>query len=145
MSRATVTLGQGGATELIGSTEMGLHMSSFTELEEAALHAIFAETPALAPMLEQQLEKAAVANRENTGAGFFTTIVTSEGVPQVNTPRVLGNETYARIEGLTYGLGFVLFMENGRLHLLEGHELGGESTARLELEKLTFAITRTPQ
>jgi hypothetical protein len=96
-------------------------------------------------MLEQQLEKAVVTNRENTGGGFLTTIVTSEGAPQVNTPKVLGNETYARVEGMTCGLGFVLFMENGRLHLLDGYALGGESTAHLELEKLTSSITRTPQ
>jgi hypothetical protein len=120
-------------------------MLGFTKLEEAALHAIFAETPELVPMLEQQLERASVIRRENTGGGFFTTIVTAEDSVQVNASRVLGNETYARVEGLSYGLGFVLFMENGRLHLLEGYELGGESTAWLDLEECAFVISKEPQ
>ena len=85
-------------------------MPSFTKLEKAALDGIFAETPELAPILEQQFDKAAVTNRENTGGGFFTTIEVREDAPRVNGPRVLGCETHARVEGLTHGLGFVLFM-----------------------------------
>jgi len=38
-------------------------MSGFTKLEEAALHAIFAETPGFAPILEQQFGKATVTKR----------------------------------------------------------------------------------
>ena len=119
-------------------------MLSFTKLEEAALHAVFAETPGLAAVLEQQFGNAAVANRENTGGGFFTTIAVSQDAPQVNSPRVLGYETQARVEGLDYGLEFVLFMENGRLHILEGYALGPESTASLNLEDLTFTIRKAP-
>ena len=120
-------------------------MAGFTRLEEAARHAIFAESPGLAPMLEQQFERASVISRENTGAGRFTTIGTSGDVPQVDTSRVLGHETYARVEGLAYCLGFVLFLEKGRLHLLEGYDLGGDSTARLDLEDLAFVITGDPR
>jgi hypothetical protein len=76
-------------------------MSSFTKLEAAALHAIFAETPELTPILEQQFAKAVVSGRKNTGVGFFTTITVPEDAPRANSPRVLGYETYARIEGLT--------------------------------------------
>jgi hypothetical protein len=119
-------------------------MSSFTKLEKAALDAIFAETPELSPVLKQQPGKAVVTNRENTGAGFFTNIQVSEDAPRMNGPRVLGYETHARIEGLTYGLGFVLFMEDGRLHLLEAYAVGPESTAPLNLEELTFTIRKTP-
>ena len=119
-------------------------MSSFTKLEEAALHAIFAETPELTPVLEQQFGVAATTNRENTGGGFFTTITVPENAPRVSSSRVLGFETYARVEGLTHGLGFVLFMEHGRLHLLEGYAVGPESTAALNLENLTFSIRKTP-
>jgi len=39
--------------------------------ETAAPHAIFAQTPGLAPMLERQLEKAVVENRENPVAHFL--------------------------------------------------------------------------
>ena len=57
-------------------------------------------------------------------------------------PKVLGLETSARVEGLEWGLGFVLFMENGRLHLLEGYAWGPENTAPLDLTRLKFEISR---
>ena len=119
-------------------------MSDFTKLEEAALHAIFAETPELASILEQQLAQAAVINRENTGVGFFTTILVADDVPQANGPQILGQTTYAGVEELAHGLGFILFFEHCRLHLLEGYSVGGESTAPLNLADLSFAITDWP-
>jgi hypothetical protein len=41
-------------------------------------------------------------------------------------------------------MGFVLFMENGRLRLLEGFTVRPDSTAQLNLEDLTFTIRKTP-
>ena len=115
-------------------------MGMFTDLELAALHSIFSETPELAADLERQMERATIVKRENTGGGFFTTIMVSTDALQVNAPRVLGYETHARIHGLKHGLGFVLFMEEGRMHLLEGYAWGSESTALLDLFDLTFEI-----
>ena len=89
-------------------------MTAFTELELAALRSIFSETPELASALEGQLAVATVTERENSGGGFFTTIVVSDDAPRVSCPKVLGYETQARVTGLEHGLGFVLFMEDGR-------------------------------
>jgi hypothetical protein len=118
--------------------------TAFTDLELAALHSIFSETPELQAQLERQLAAAAVTNRENSGAGFFTTIAVADDAPQVSSPRVLGYETQARAAGLEHGLGFILFMENGRLHLLEGFAWGPESTASLDLAALTFEVYKEP-
>ena len=119
-------------------------MTAFTELELAALHSMFSETPELSAELERQLASARVTKRDNSGGGFFTDIAVSDGVPPANSPKVLGYETSARVEGLEWGLGFVLFMENGRLHMLEGYALGPESTAALDLTDLKFEIYRQP-
>jgi len=119
-------------------------MTAFTDLELAALHSIFSETPDLIVDLEQQLASASVTKRENSGGGFFTDIAVSDDVPSANSPKVLGYETSARVEGLEQGLGFVLFMENGRLHMLEGYAWGPESTAALDLTDLTFEIYKQP-
>lgn len=115
-------------------------MGTFTNLELAALHSIFSETPELAAGLERQMERATVAKRENTGGGFFTSITVSTEALQVSAPRVLGYETRAHVHGLEHGFGFVLFMEKGRMHLLEGYAWGSESTALLDLFGLTFEI-----
>jgi hypothetical protein len=115
-------------------------MAAFTELELAALHSIFSETPDLTDGLERQLASAHVTERENSGGGFFTTVSVADDVPPVNSSKVLGYETHAQVEGLEYGFGFVLFMDNGRLHLLEGYANGPENTAPLDLETLKFEI-----
>jgi hypothetical protein len=104
-------------------------MTAFTELELAALRSIFSETPELRTGLERQLATATVTDRENDGGGFFTTISVPDGVPQVSGPGVLGNETYARVTGLEHGLGFVLFMEDGRLQRWKATPMGRKAPA----------------
>ncbi len=118
-------------------------MTTFTELELAALQSIFSEKPELASGLERQLAVATVTERENSGGGFFTTISVADEAPNVSSPKVLGHETHARVAGLEHGLGFVLFMEDGRLHLLEGFAWG-ESTAALDLTSLKFDVYQQP-
>ena len=119
-------------------------MTTFTKLELAALHSIFAETPELAPQLDRQLAVATVTERENSGGGFFTTMTVSEEACVADSPRVLGYETQAHVVGLEHGLGFVLFMKNGRMHMLEGFAWGPESTASLDLHRLQFEIYNQP-
>ena len=120
-------------------------MSAFTKLELAALHSIFLETPELTSELEQQLAVATVTERENTGGGFFTTISVAENASRVTSPKVLGYETQARVSGLEHGIGFVLFMEDGRLVLLEGFAWGPESTAGLDLTAWEFEVYKQPR
>lgn len=119
-------------------------MTAFTELELAALRSIFSETPELAPALERQLAVASVAERENSGAGFFTTIAIPDEAPPVSGPNVLGHETHAHIAGLPVGLGFVLFLKSGRLDLLEGFAWGGGATDALDLGALSFEVYKAP-
>jgi hypothetical protein len=119
-------------------------MTAFTELELAALHSIFSETPELARQLERQLSVATVTERENTGVGFFTTISVPPTTEQVERAEPLSGETQARVPGLEYGLGFVLFLDDGRIKTLEGLTYGNESTDSLDLTSLTFEIERVP-
>lgn len=119
-------------------------MTDLTEIETAALQAIFAETPAMASALQRQLEYAKVKSRENTGGGFLTYMAVAEDAPRLECSNVLGYDTHARIEGLEYGLGFVLFMKHGHLQLLEGFAWGPQSTASLDLTSLSFEIFNEP-
>ena len=119
-------------------------MTTFTALELAALRSIFSETPELASALERQLAVATVEDRKNSGGGFFTTISVAENAPRASRDKVLGYETQARVAGLEHGLGFVLFMEDGMLHLLEGFAWGSECTAALDLTALEFKVYKAP-
>ncbi len=119
-------------------------MTKLTDLEAAALRAIFLETPELAPALERQLAASVVTERENSGGGFFTTLRCADDALGVDSPSVLGHATHARIGGLEHGFGFILFMEDGQLHMLEGFAYGPESTHDLDLAALQFEIYNEP-
>ena len=115
---------------------------ALTKLEIAVMRSIFAETPMLEAALLAQLQHAKTADRENTGAGFFTKLHVDDEANSIDCPRVLGNETLARVEGLSEPMGFVLFTKNGRLDLLEGFTFGPESTADLDLQSVEFELFR---
>lgn len=116
-------------------------MCDFTELETAVLHAIFAETPDLRNELESQFKTAKVIARENSGVGFFTKISVSEDVPPVACPSPLGREIGASVQGLDHGMGFVLFLKDGRLRTLEGFTYD-DPTAELDLNCLNFEVRK---
>jgi len=111
-------------------------------LEIAVLHAILAETPEWRTGLEQQLNGATVLSRQNTGVGFFTLIVVPAQASRVGCPNALGHDVHAQVPGLTYGLGFVLFLKDGRLRMLEGYAVDTDSTAGLHLENMTFEVRK---
>ncbi|GAB5486520.1 MAG: hypothetical protein Pars2KO_00900 [Parasphingorhabdus sp.] len=119
-------------------------MDYLTKFERHALCAIFSETPEFASVLGQQLENASVVNRENTGGGFYTTVSIPIEIPSIKGPRLLSEETYAQVEGLEHGIGFVLFLENGYLHILEGYALAPEDTSSLDFSDLNFTILNSP-
>ena len=48
-----------------------------------------------------------------------------------------------RSRELDHGMGFILFMEGGRIHTLEGFTYAN-STTELDLEDLNFEVVRTP-
>jgi hypothetical protein len=118
-------------------------MSEFTDLERAVLHAIFAGMPEIQDALEQQFRGAKVVQRKNSGAGFFTTMAVPESVPAVLTPSPLNTDVHANVAGLDRGMGFLVFVEDGRLETLEGFAYE-ESTANLDLECLEFEVIRIP-
>ncbi|WP_338663650.1 hypothetical protein VQH23_00485 [Pararoseomonas sp. SCSIO 73927] len=119
-------------------------MGALTDLERAVLLSIFSETPHLTAALVRQMAGASVTARRNSGVGFFTTILVPSSVPSIEAPRVLGYETHLRLTGFKDGLGFVLFLEDGRLSLLEGYSWSGESTAELDLGTRRFEVFRAP-
>lgn len=73
-------------------------------------------------ILRQQAQRAQVSSREMTGVGFFTRFTVVAGAPRVmdNLTFKLGNvEGTAR--NVKHGLGFLLYVENGVLSMLEGY------------------------
>ena len=93
-----------------------------TPLERQVIATLLAPDHPVMDALRRQLDACSVASREFTGHGFFSTLVVADGVEAAPVTRkrlALGDLT-AAIDGLEHGAGFVLFVRDGVLHMLEG-------------------------
>lgn len=72
--------------------------------------------------LRAQLAHLSVKSRELTGVGFFTDFEIAPGAVPVPLGRGISplRGVEATIEGLTHGAGFLLFVKDGFLSMLEG-------------------------
>lgn len=90
---------------------------TLTDLERAVLEAITDSHPDL----RAQLDGLGVCDREMTGVGFFTKFRVAPSAHSLPSPSrlALGAHVSAETSALERGIGFVLFVEDGRLALLE--------------------------
>jgi hypothetical protein len=113
-----------------------MSMTELNTLERAVLTKLFeGEHPALLA-LRRQLEVATVMSRRVTGSGFFTTFALPSETPPAPVKKARFGDVEARIVGLKYGAGFLVYVDDGELHMLEGYsyeELWPESVQSFEL------------
>ena len=95
-------------------------MENLTELETAVLAMILDGDHPVLRQLREQLASCHVKRREFTGVGFYTHLDVGDARPSGATPLRFGDVT-AEIEGMACGAGFLLFVEHGRLCMLEGY------------------------
>jgi hypothetical protein len=97
-------------------------MTDLIPLERAVLKKVLEGEDNILSMLRQQLEKAKVTERKVTGVGFYTTLAVPDSVGQVpGGLTVKLGDVHADIADLRNGAGFLLYVQNGRLDLLEGY------------------------
>ena len=110
-------------------------MEVLSPLEQAVLDAIALQVPEVADALAGQQGQVRVSARENTGAGFYTTLDVSHHSPIKDVASPLG-DVGATVVGLEHGMGFLLWLQEGRIHLLEGYSY--ESTSGIDFEQVAF-------
>ena len=71
--------------------------------------------------LREQLRHLIVGSVELTGVGFFAELRVSPDAPVVSPARLVGGDAEIQLVGLEHGAGCVLFVEDGRLSMLEGY------------------------
>jgi hypothetical protein len=111
-------------------------MEMLSPLEQAVLDAIALQVPEAADALAGQQGQVRVTARKNTGAGFYTTLDVSRGSPIKGVASPLG-DVGATVTGLQHGMGFLLWLQDGHIHKLEGYSYG-ESTSGVDFERVTF-------
>ena len=108
-------------------------------LERDVLATILAREHPVMNALRRQFEGCRVASRKTTGVGFFTTFAIPpdiEPAPVRPGTMTLGDVS-CDIDGLEHGVGFVLFVQDGVLDVLEGFSYVEPWTAMDAPYKLT--------
>ena len=90
-------------------------------LEISVLNKLLDGDLSLLIQLRRQLELCTIKKREFTSYGFFTTLAIPEDIPMIPGLNIKFGDVIADIPGLTYGAGFVLYIKNGILDMLEGY------------------------
>ena|SRR5579875_4153130 len=106
-------------------------------LEEQVLQMLLAGDDPVLITLRCQLKLAKRRSREYTGVGFFTHFDVPKEAPQFSgNPSIKFGDVIAEMDGLQRGAGFLLFIQNGVLSMLEGYtyeEPWPQKVARFEL------------
>jgi hypothetical protein len=113
-------------------------------LEQAVLDKLLAgDHPTLAT-LRAQAEKACLLSRELSGVGFFCSFQVPPEAPRVEQ---FGDfhigDVNASVKGLAHGAGFVLFIRDGRLDMLEGFSY--DEPWPDEIEQFTLSYQSEPR
>lgn len=93
-----------------------------TDLEHRVLSLLLTGDDPVLSGLRAQMNAAKMKSREMTGIGFFTSFeVPTSLAPVANGKSFKFGDVNATIKGLERGAGFVLFVKDGFIHLLEGY------------------------
>lgn len=101
-------------------------VDGLTALENSVLKKLLTGKNPVLAILREQFASCRLASREITGVGFHCDLEISGDVPRV--PERFGDfhlsDVLARIDTIEIDVGFVLFVKQGGLILLEGHSYG---------------------
>jgi hypothetical protein len=97
-------------------------MSDLTQFERAVMHKLLDGEDEGLSILREQFEVVAVIKREMTGVGFYMTFSVPEGARHLRgKPSFKFGDVSANVAGLEWGAGFLLYVQDGALHMLEGY------------------------
>jgi hypothetical protein len=92
------------------------------DLEKAVLEKLLEGSHPVLEALRRQLPGLSVEKRQQTGAGFYTEFAKGSAAPVLLTGRKIRfGDVQASIDSLKLGAGFVLFVDDGLIHMLEGY------------------------
>jgi hypothetical protein len=90
-------------------------------LEKAVLEMMLEKPNEHIEVIRQQLAHAQVGRREFTGVGFFTRfLIPSDATVRRDLPNMEIRNVAAEFPGMQHGAGFVLFIRDGVISMLEG-------------------------
>jgi hypothetical protein len=126
---------------IISSSEQATnHLSSLTPLEKAVLDKLLDKAGEPFETIRRQLSVVTLAKRNFTEVGFYIEFVLlTEAQVKRDAPDMTLGGIGAEFPGLEHGAGFVLFIRQGVMSMLEGFtfdEKWPESTSEFKLFKI---------
>lgn len=116
-------------------------MNELTLFERAVVEKLLDGEGEILSTLREQVSVIAVTKRQMTGVGFYTTFSVPDGARRLpGNPSFKFGDVTAKILGLNYGAGFLLYVQDGALHMLEGYsydESWPEGEGTFELSYVT--------
>ncbi len=97
-------------------------MTDLTRLEMEVMRMLLDGDDEVLSALRKQLARCNVKSRELTGVGFFTTFIPAQSddvLSRVKSFKI--GDVFAEIEETKHGAGFLLYVENGKIDMLEGY------------------------
>lgn len=95
--------------------------TELSNLERAVLDKMLDGALPMLSFLRQQLEECSVATREFTGVGFYTTFSLPDHIPRKAGVDVRIGDVIGESPQIKDGMGFLLYVKNGVLDMLEGY------------------------
>jgi hypothetical protein len=100
----------------------GKPMNNLTTLEQQVLDMLVHGQNEVLTILRQQAQKLQVSSREMTGVGFYSEFLVPPDVPRVpGDPTFKLGDVNGTADNVSHGLGFILYVKNGALSMLEGY------------------------
>jgi hypothetical protein len=117
-------------------------MNMLTPLESAALERLLDRPGEGYEFLRQQLPRLTVADRKFTGIGFFThfALYPSTAIQSIQLESPISGAA-AELPGLEHRVGFLLFLQEGAIHTLEGYTHGDDVWPERTDEFRVFKLT----
>lgn len=117
--------------------------TQLTSLERQAMDRLLEGGHPTLAGLRAQVPHLRVAGRKCDPSGFVVDLEGTEPVAAAGDGRTFQIlDVYGRVGGLRHDVGFILFVEDGRLSRLEGQPLEGDWPDRPHLERLFFVRPR---
>jgi hypothetical protein len=114
-------------------------MRSLWPIEWEVLEITARDNPGFTEILRAQIDTAQVVRFENSGAGFFCYLKIATEAPLLHEKSPLDG-AYGNVLGIDDGMGFIVFLESGRLSIIEGYCNGNVSTVGFDFENATFDL-----
>jgi hypothetical protein len=97
-------------------------MTNLTTLENRVLEMLLRGEDEVLTILRQQAKHVQVSSRKMTGAGFYSEFVVPPEVPRVVAPlKFKLGDVNGTADNVKHGLGFLLYVNEGTLSMLEGY------------------------